>query len=55
MEDIVYLRECPPDGKLTGYDGQGWYFSDEAYFLHGPFNSKEETEELQKKYIEEYL
>ena len=55
MENIVCLQKCPSDGDITGYDGQGWYFYDEAYSLHGPFDTKEETEEILKKYIKEYL
>ena len=48
--NVIVLKECPPDGDIAGWDGPGWYFWDESYHLHGPFSSKEETEELESNY-----
>lgn len=46
------LYKCPEDGNVTGYDGVGWYFRDEAYDLHGPFGTEGECEEIAENYME---
>lgn len=42
-ESVCYLAKPPEDADLSGWDGPGWYFWDEAYQLHGPFGAKEEA------------
>ena len=33
----------------------GWYFWDEAYYLHGPFDTHEETKQLLADYCKNEL
>lgn len=45
-------RLAKSDGE---FDGLGWYFYDEAYLTHGPFESKEEAEQIFAKYLEHLM
>lgn len=41
-------RLAKSDGE---FDGMGWYFYDEAYLTHGPFESKEVAEQAFAGYL----
>lgn len=50
-EDVENYIKC----FMTETDGYlpGWYFSDESEQLHGPFGTKQETEDLCRNYIKQ--
>lgn len=45
-------RLAKSDGE---FDGMGWYFYDEAYLTHGPFESKEVAEQIFASYLNQLL
>jgi hypothetical protein len=44
MTNIVYVGIPPVDADLSGWQGEGWYFQDEAYGLNGPYASEKEAQ-----------
>jgi hypothetical protein len=48
LDKHIVLISDPTDQYLAG-----WYFTDESWQMHGPFNTIEETRELLQKYIKE--
>jgi len=47
---IHYLDDNDSDG--WGWEGIGWYFSDETDELHGPFHTEEEAKQALKRYAD---
>jgi hypothetical protein len=53
-EPVVCIETEPEDADLSGWDGPGWYFWDEAYQLHGPFGTKEEASSAFSTYCAQF-
>lgn len=54
-ESVTEITERPEDADLMGWVGPGWYFWDEAYQLHGPFETEKETSAALSMYCAEML
>ena len=55
MIGIFLLREKTEDSDFDGWDGPGWYFTDEEYCFHGPFSIEEEAKEIFLSYMKEVV
>lgn len=53
-EPYIYLCEPAEDGASSDSDGwdAGWYYSDEAEDLIGPYPTREDAKEMLAEYVE---
>lgn len=49
-KDIENLKKEDSTFSSSGLSGPGYYFSDEAYFLHGPYKERKEAVEALSEY-----
>jgi len=50
IEVFNYL-EPPEDSYINGWNGPGWYWFDESYGLHGPYETADQALVDAEKYI----